>query len=80
MEGVEFHKQRHVNKPEIVSVKQSREKAIQLLTESMNLNVSSKMKTLYDAALILRNAINKSDPLYFVAPLTPHRKTTVMWN
>lgn len=67
--GVEFHKQRQVNKPEVVSVKQSRDGAIQLSIESMNENASSKMKTLYDAALILRNAINKSDPWVFSGSL-----------
>ena len=69
IEGVEFHKQRQVNKPEVVSVKQSRDGAIQLSTESMNENASSKMKSLYDAALILRNAINKSDPWSFSGSL-----------
>lgn len=69
IEGVEFHKQRQVNKPEVVSVKQSRDGAIQLSTESMSENASTKMKTLYDAALILRNAINKSDPWFFSGSL-----------
>ena len=44
IEGVECQKQRQVNKPEVVSVKQSRDGAIQLSTESMNENASSKMK------------------------------------
>ena len=69
IESVEFHKQRKFNKPEVVSVKQSRDGAIQLSTESMNENASSKMKSLYNAALILRNAINKSDPWSFSGSL-----------
>lgn len=65
IEGVEFHKQRHVNNPEVVScVKYSQDGAINA-TESMKGNSSSKMKILYDAALILSNAINKSDPCLF---------------
>ena len=43
IEGVEFHKQRQVNKPEVVSVKKSRDGGIQLSTESTNENASSRI-------------------------------------
>lgn len=63
-EEVEFHKPKRVNESERVSVKQCRDSAINL-AESLNENAASNMKTLYDAASILRKAINKSERWIF---------------
>ena len=51
IENVEFHKPKHVNETERVSIKESRDVAIQL-SETANENCTSKKKTLYDAALL----------------------------
>ena len=51
IENVEFHKPKHVNETERVSIKESRDVAIQL-SETANENCTSNMKTLYDAALL----------------------------
>ena len=51
IENVEFHKPKHVNETERVSIKESRDVAIQL-SETGNENCTSNMKTLYDAALL----------------------------
>jgi len=66
--SAEFHKQSQVNTPEVVSVKQSRDNAIHL-SESLKENASSEMKTLYDAALILRRTINRIEPWVFSGSL-----------
>lgn len=68
IEGVEFHKPKRVNESERVSVKQSRDSAIRL-SESLNENAASNMRTLYDAASILRKAINKSERWIFAGSL-----------
>ena len=51
IENVEFHKPKHVNETERVSIKESRDVAIQL-SETANENCTSNKKTLYDAALL----------------------------
>ena len=52
MEDVEFHKPKRVNEPERVSIKESRDVAIQL-SETVNEECASNMETLYDAAVRL---------------------------
>ena len=49
--NVEFHKPKHVNETERVSIKESRDVAIQL-SETANEDCTSNMKTLYDAAVL----------------------------
>ena len=51
IENVEFHKPKHVNEAERVSIKESRDVAIQL-SETANEDCTSNMKTLYDAAVL----------------------------
>ena len=51
IENVEFHKPKHGNETERVSIKESRDVAIQL-SETANEDCTSNMKTLYDAALL----------------------------
>ena len=51
IENVEFHKPKHVNETERVSIKESRDVAIQL-SETANEDCTSNMKTLYDAAVL----------------------------
>ena len=51
IENVEFHKPKHVNETERVSIKESRDVAIQL-SETANEHCTSNMKTLYDAAVL----------------------------
>ena len=50
MEDVEFHKPKHVNESERVSIKESRDVAIQL-SQTDNEDCTSNMKTLYGAVL-----------------------------
>ena len=60
IEDVEFHKPKRANESKRVSIKESRDNAIQL-SETVNENSASYMKTLYDAALLLIKFINKCE-------------------
>ena len=51
IENVEFHKPKHVNETERVSIKESRDVAIQL-SETANEDCTSNMKTMYDSAVL----------------------------
>ena len=51
IEDVEFHKPKNVNESKSVSIKESRDVAIQL-SETANEGCTSNMKTLYDAAVL----------------------------
>ena len=51
IEDVEFHKPKRVNESERVSIKESRDAAIEL-SETANEDCTSNMKTLYDAAVL----------------------------
>ena len=68
IEDVEFHKPKRANKSERVSIKESRDNAIQL-SETVNVNTASNVKTLYDAALLLRKSINKCEKWLFTGSL-----------
>lgn len=68
IEDVEFHKPKRVNESERVSIKESRHIAIQL-SETVNENCVSNMKTLYDAAVLLRESINKCKKWVFTGSL-----------
>ena len=57
IEDVEFHKPKRVNESERVSIKESRDVAIPL-SETANEDCTSNMKTLHDAAILLRTSIN----------------------
>ena len=58
IDEVEFHKSKRVNESERVTVKETRDAAVQLSNQKSD--VKDDMKTLYDAALYLRKSINKS--------------------
>ena len=62
---VEFHKAKHANEPERVSIKCTRDAAIQLAENSTD----AVMKALYDAASVLRKAISKAQPWSFSGSL-----------
>ena len=68
VQGVEFHKYKHVNESERVSIKESRDVAIQL-TETVDEDYTSNMKTLYDAAVLLRKSINRCKKWVFTGLL-----------
>ena len=55
--GIELHKPKRVNKSEMATIKETRDFAVQLSEETRD--IGDDMKTLYDAALLLRKAINK---------------------
>jgi len=55
--GIEFHKPTRVNESEMVTIKETRDFAVQLFEETRD--IGDDMKTLYDAALLLRKAINE---------------------
>ena len=57
IEDVEFHKPKRANKSERVSVKESRDVAIQV-SETVNEDSTSNTKTLFDAAVLLWKSIN----------------------
>ena len=68
IEGVEFHKSKRVNESERVSIKESRDAAIQL-SENADEDCTSNMKTLYDASVLLRKSINKCKKWVFTGSL-----------
>lgn len=65
---IEYHKPKRRNEPERVSVKETRDEAIQL-AETIKVDCNKEMKTLFDAAMYLRNAINKSKRWEFTGTL-----------
>ena len=56
--GIEFHKPKKANESERVTIKETRDAAAKIAEDAKDLR--DEMITLYDAALILRKAINKS--------------------
>lgn len=64
---VEFHEPTRANEPERVSVKQCRDAAIHIVESTADSDES--MKTIFDAASILRNAINRSKKWVFSGSL-----------
>ena len=65
---IEFHKPKRVNEAERVTIKKSRDAAIQL-SETVNTACAEEMKILYDAAGILRKSINKCKKWVFTGSL-----------
>ncbi len=61
---VEFHKPKQLNKPHRVSMKETRDAAIQMAVDS-TVEMDSKMKLLYNAAASLRKSISKCDKWAF---------------
>ena len=59
IKGIEFHKPTKANEPERVSVKQHRDAAIHIV--ELTADSDESMKTPFDAASILRKAINQSE-------------------
>ena len=55
---IEFHKAKRVNESDRVSMKKTRDAAIQLVEDQCD-DTDSDIKTLFDAAAILRRSINK---------------------
>ena len=53
--GIEFHKPKRVNESEMVTIKETRDFAVQLSEETRD--IGDDIKTLYDAALHLRKAL-----------------------
>lgn len=66
IDDVEFHKPRRVNESERVTIKETRDAAIQA-SEAVNQgnDINEDMKTLFNAALHLRKSINKSKKWVF---------------
>ncbi|XP_015750019.1 PREDICTED: uncharacterized protein LOC107329879, partial [Acropora digitifera] len=67
IEGVEFHKSKRVNESERVTIRATRDTAVQLSNQESDVN--NAMKTLYDAALYLRKCINQSKKWVFEGSL-----------
>lgn len=67
IEEVEFHKSKRVNESERVTIKATRDAAVQLSNQESDVN--DAMKTLYDAALYLRKCINQSKKWVFKGSL-----------
>ena len=66
--NVEFHKPKRLNESERVSVKEARDAAIRLSEESYPKS-SEQIKTLYDAAVLLRSCINRCKNWVFTGSL-----------
>jgi len=66
---VEFHKPKRRCEPERVSIKCTRDSAMQFVEEN-DTDVNSGMKALHSAALVLREAISKSKAWRFSGSLT----------
>ena len=58
--GVEFHKPRQRNKSELVSVKDTRDRVVEIASDACDRNVTGDVKMLFEASIILRKAITKS--------------------
>ena len=65
---VEFHKPKRLNESERLTIKKTRDAAVQL-SEEVTLERSEEIKILYDAAAILRKCINKSNKWVFTGSL-----------
>ena len=65
---IEFHAPKRVNESERVSIKRTRDEAIQM-TEDQTANIDSDMKTLFDAAAIIRKSITKCRKWKFTGSL-----------
>lgn len=66
--GIEFHKAKRVNESDRVSIKKIRDSAIQLADDN-SADVDTNMKTLFDAATILRKSIKKCKKWKFTGSL-----------
>ena len=66
--GVEFHRPKQVNESERVTIKVTRDCAIQQVEDATS-DCARNMKTLYDAALLLRKSISKSKKWSFSGTL-----------
>ena len=65
---IEFHTPKRVNESERVSIKKTRDQAIQM-AEDQTANIDSDMKTLFDAAAIVRKSITKCRKWKFTGSL-----------
>ena len=70
--GIEFHKPKKANESERVTIKETRDAAAKIAEDAKDLR--DEMITLYDAALILRKAINKSKRWVFDGSLDSFSK------
>jgi hypothetical protein len=68
--GIEFHNPKRRNESDLVSVKESRDVAVQITAESQNRNIEADMKTLFEASIILRQVITKAERWTFSGSLT----------
>jgi len=66
--SIEFNKPKRVNEPERVTLKKTRDEAINLMEEDTT--IDSDMKSLYKAASILRRAIGNAKKWTFTGKLT----------
>lgn len=69
IDGVEFHRPKRVNESERVTIKETRDAAVQLSELEQERDVTDDMNTLYNAALNLRKSINKSKKWVFEGSL-----------
>ena len=67
--NIEFHRPKRVNEAERISIKSTRDAAIQLVEET-SVNSDMDMKVLYNAASVLRKAISKAKKWTFGGSLT----------
>jgi len=67
--GVEFHRPNRMNQPEMVSLKETRDAAMRSSEEYYPESSEPQIKTLYDAAVLLRHCINKSKKWDFTGSL-----------
>ena len=65
---IEFHKPRRMNESERVTIKETRDEAIQL-SENAKVKCNEEMKVLFDAATTVRKAIHKSKQWEFSGTL-----------
>ena len=65
---IEFHKPKRLNEAERVSIKETRDEAIQL-SEDIKAKCDEEMKALFDAAAALRKVINRSKRWEFTGTL-----------
>ena len=67
--NIEFHKPKRVNESERLTIKVTRDAAIQLSEDKNTTDCTEEMKTLYDAAALVRKPINKCKKWVFTGSL-----------
>lgn len=70
IDGIEFHRPKRRNEADLVSAKLTRDAAVGNASEAQEIDLADNMKTIFDAACILRKAIGKVEKWTFTGSLS----------